>query len=190
MDNSRDSYPVVDLREQAVYMLTQAAPMMGMTPDEARLVLDVMRPVHLLPDTLLFEEGDTEDSNYMVLVLDGQVRASSAGLPGEEVVISVIGPGSLIGEMGVLDGGPRSATCTALTEVKLGVLSREAFMGLIKTQPAAASRLALALSKGLADRLRESNRRLRTLSQVTRALQSELDAVHAVNRRLLDAQGF
>ena len=82
-------------------MLTQAAPMMGMTPDEARLVLDVMRPVHLLPDTLLFEEGDTEDNNYMVLVLDGQVRASSAGLPGEEVVISVIGPGSLIGEMGV-----------------------------------------------------------------------------------------
>ncbi len=190
MDNSRDPYPAVDLREQALYMLTRAAPMMGMTPDEARLVLDVMRPVHLLADTLLFEEGDTEDNNYMVLVLDGQVRATSAGLPGEEVVISVIGPGSLIGEMGVIDGGPRSATCTALTDVKLGVLSREAFMGLIKTHPASASRLALALSKGLADRLRESNRRLRTLSQVTRALQSELDAVHAVNRRLLDAQGF
>ena len=51
MDNSRDSFPVVDLREQAVYMLTQAAPMMDMTPDEARLVLDVMRPVHLMPDT-------------------------------------------------------------------------------------------------------------------------------------------
>ena len=61
---------------------------------------------------------------------------------------------SVVGEVAFLDGGPRSATCTALTEVKLGVLSREAFMGLIETQPAAASRLALALSKGLADRLR------------------------------------
>jgi CRP-like cAMP-binding protein len=104
-------------------------------------------------------------------------------------VISVIDPGSLVGEMGVIDGGPRSASCTALTDVKLGVLSRASLLALIETHPAAAARLMLGVAKGLADRLREGNRRLRTLSQLTRALQSELDAAHAVNRRLLDAQG-
>lgn len=91
--------------------------------------------------------------------------------------------------MGVIDGGPRSASCTALTDVKLGVLSRTSLLALIETQPGAAARLMLGVAKGLAERLREGNRRLRTLSRVTRALQSELDAAHAVNRRLLDGQG-
>jgi CRP/FNR family cyclic AMP-dependent transcriptional regulator len=181
--------PRIDLREHAVFMLTQAAPMSGMTTEEAELVVNAMRPVQVLADTLLFEEGDSEDTDYMALVLEGQVRAETrTGMPGEEVVISIIGPGHLIGEMGVIDGEPRSASCTALTDIKLGVLSREALMTLLREHPAAASRLVLALSKGLAERLRESNRRLRTLSQVTRALQAELDAVHAVNRRLLDAR--
>jgi len=181
--------PRVDLREHAVFMLTQAAPMAGMTMEEAELIVDAMRPVHVVADTLLFEEGDAADTDYMALLLDGQVRAETrTGMPGEEVVISIIGPGSLIGEMGVIDGEPRSASCTSLTDVKLGVLSRGALMQLISQHPGAASRLVLAMSKGLAERLRESNRRLRTLSQVTRALQAELDAVHSVNRRLLDAQ--
>lgn len=96
----------------------------------------------------------------------------------------------LIGEMGVIDGGPRSASCTAITEVKRGVLSRTSLLTPIAEHPAAAARLMLGLSKELALRLREGNRRLRTLPQVTRALQLELDAVHAVNRRLLDSQDY
>ena len=109
--------------------------------------------------------------------------------PGDEIVMSLVGPGSLLGEMGVVDGGPRSATCTTLTDVKIGILSRESLLKLVQTHPAAAARLTLVLSRGLAARLREGNRRLRMVSQVTRALQSELSAVHAVNHKLLDAQG-
>ena len=148
-----------------------------------------MRPLHVLADTLLFEEGDAVDNDYMVLVLQGQLRAvSSTSIPDGEVVITVVGPGSLLGEMGVIDGGPRSASCTALTDVKLGVLSREALLGLIDSHPAVAARMMLGISAVLAGRLREGNRRMRTLSQVSRALQLELDAVHAVNRRLLEEQ--
>ncbi|CAN7195576.1 MULTISPECIES: cyclic nucleotide-binding domain-containing protein [unclassified Variovorax] len=190
MHDHRNPRPGVDLREHAVHLLMQAAPLAGMGLHEARVVVDAMRPLHLLADTLLFEEGDAVDNDYMVLVLDGQLRVvSSNGVPGDEVVISVIAPGSLVGEMGVIDGGPRSASCTALTDVKLGVLSRTSLLELIETHPGAAARLMLGVAKGLAERLREGNRRLRTLSRVTRALQSELDAAHAVNRRLLDAQG-
>jgi CRP-like cAMP-binding protein len=190
MHEHRNPRPGADLREHAVHLLMQAAPLAGLGLHEARIVVDAMRPLHLLADTLLFEEGDAVDNDYMVLVLDGQLRAvSSNGVSGDEVVISVIGPGSLVGEMGVIDGGPRSASCTSLTDVKLGVLSRSALLELVETHPGAAARLMLGVAKGLAERLREGNRRLRTLSQVSRALQSELDAAHAVNRRLLDAQG-
>ena len=56
---------------------------------------------------MVMEEGEAEDNDYMALVLEGEVRAESGtGIAGEEVVISVIGPGSLIGEMGVIDGAP------------------------------------------------------------------------------------
>ncbi|VTU14318.1 hypothetical protein RA8CHR_00529 [Variovorax sp. RA8] len=90
--------------------------------------------------------------------------------------------------MGVIDGGPRSASCTALTDVKLGVLPRASLLGMIESHPMVAARMMLGISTILAGRLREGNRRLRTLSQVSRALQLELDAVHAVNRRLLEEQ--
>lgn len=191
MDEISNLTTGADLREHAVDLLSHAASMAGIAPDEARRVVDAMRPVHLLPDTLVFQEGDAVDNDYLALVLEGQVRVvASAGEAGEEVVMSVIGPGGLIGEMGVIDGEARSASCTAITEVKLGVLSRASLLALIAEHPAAAARLLLGLSKGLALRLREGNRRLRTLSQVTRALQAELDAVHAVNRRLLDSQDY
>ncbi len=178
-----------DLREHAVRLLTRTAPAAGLSAEEARRVVDAMRPVHLLADTLVFEEGDAVDNDYLALVLEGQVRVATSAEAAEEVVISVIGAGQLIGEMGVIDGGPRSASCTTITDVKLGVLSRDALLGLIADHPAAAAGLMMGMAKGLALRLREGNRRLRTLSQVTRALQKELDAVHAVNRRLLDSQG-
>lgn len=179
----------IDLRERAVDLMHQAASTAGMTRSDAEVVVDAMKPLHLLADTLLFEEGDAADNDYMVLVLEGQLRAvSSAGIPGGEVVITVVGPGSLLGEMGVVDGGPRSASCTALTDVKLGVLSREAMMGLIEQHPAVGARLVLGVARIITGRLREGNRRLRTLSQVSRALQLELDAVHSVNRRLLEEQ--
>ena len=178
-----------DLREHAIDPLMQAAPLVGMSRAEAEAVIDVMKPLHVLADTLLFEEGDAADNDYMVLVLEGQLRAvSSSGIPDGEVVITVVGAGSLLGEMGVIDGGPRSASCTALTDVKLGVLSRAALLGLIDSHPTVAGRMMLGISTVLTGRLREGNRRLRTLSQVSRALQMELDAVHAVNRRLLEEQ--
>ena len=49
-----------------------------------------------------------------------------------------------------------------------------------------ASRLLLAMSKRIADHLRETNRKLMTFAQVSKALQQELDAAHGVNKRLPD----
>ncbi len=178
---------VPDARERAARLLMAATPLAQLSLADAMTVIGVMQPLFVRSGTLLMEEGETADTDYMALLLEGEVRAESGtGVPGQDVVISVIGAGSLIGEMGVLDGAPRSATCTALADLKLAILSRDALMALIDTHPGVAARLLLAISKGLSDRLRESNRRLRTLSQVSRAVQHELDAAHSVNRRLLN----
>ena len=94
------------------------------------------------------------------------------------MVMSVIGPGSMIGEMGLLDGEPRSASCTAATDLTAAVLPRDAMLKLIKTKSEVAARLMLAVSKRLSDRLREANRTIKTLDGMNRALQQELTLAH------------
>ena len=64
--------------------------------------------------------------------------------------------------------------------------TREALARLMDTHPSVAARLLLAMSKRIADHLRETNRKLMTFAQVSKALQQELDAAHGVNKRLLD----
>ena len=65
-------------------------------------------------------------------------------------------------------------------------LEEDALARLMNEQPGLAARLLLAISKRLSDHLREANRKILTFTQVSRALQQELDAAHAVNRRLLE----
>lgn len=167
-------------------MLMRASPVAELDFHDAGLVIDAMQPALVAAGTVFIEEGQTDGNEFMVLLIEGQVRAENAtGAAGENMVISLIGAGSLIGEMGLIDGAPRSATCTALSDLKLAILSREALRGLVETQPAIAARLLLAVASLLGERVRENNRRLRTLSQVAKAMQRELDATHAVNRRLL-----
>lgn len=179
----------VNLREEAALMLTRSSIVAELDIHDARVIVDAMRPMAVKAGTMIMTEGQTDDVDYMALVLEGQVRAEGTGVgDGDEVVISVIDAGQLFGEMGLIDGSPRSATCTALTDLKLAVLTRKALRGLVEVQPAVAARLMLSISRALAERLRESNRRLRTLSQISRAMQAELGAVHAVNKRLLAAQ--
>jgi len=176
----------IPLREQAAMMLMRASPIAPLDVHDAGLVIDAMQPVFVEAGTVFIEEGQTDNNEFMALLIEGQVRAENAtNAPGEDMVISVIDAGSLIGEMGLIDGAPRSATCTALTDLKLAILTREALRGLIALHPAVASRLLLAVAGLLGVRVRENNRRLRTLSQVTKAMQRELDATHAINRRLL-----
>lgn len=187
--NARDGGARSGSRNDAAKMLMRGSLVAQLDAHEAELVIGVMRPQFVKAGTVIMREGEAEDVDYMALLLEGQVRAeSSANMPGDEVVISIIGPGQMIGEMGLLDGAPRSATCTALTDLKLGILSRTALRGLVEVQPAVATRLMLLISQSLSDRLRESNRRYRMLSRVTRALQRELDATHSVNRRLMDGE--
>jgi CRP/FNR family cyclic AMP-dependent transcriptional regulator len=186
MSNLRD--PSTPLRDQAALMLMRASPVAELDVHDAGLVIDAMQPVFVEAGTVFIEEGQTDGNEFMALLIEGQVRAENAtGAPGEDMVISLIGAGSLIGEMGLIDGAPRSATCTALTDLKLAILSRDALRGLVEVQPAVAARLLLTVSGLLGVRVRENNRRLRTLSQVAKAMQRELDATHAINRRLLRA---
>ena len=132
-------------------------------------------------DTVLFREGDTGSVNTMLLLLDGQVVVD-AGQPSDSqsVEIAVIGPGSIIGEMSLLDGAPRSARCTTVSPVKAAGLSRGGLERLIEEHPRVAAKLMVGIAQRIADRLRSVGHQLLFYAQIAATLENQL----AQQRRL------
>src|SRR5574337_1202851 len=172
------------VQEHAASLLVTQGALVALNPADALVVVGYMRPHRISAGTVLMRQGEHGGDEAMGLILSGEVTVESVSAT-EDVVVSVLGPGSLIGELGLIDQAARSATCTAASDLALAVLKREAFEQLMAAQPDVATRLMLAISQRVAGHLRETNRKLLTLARVTKALKQELDAAHAVNRRLL-----
>lgn len=173
---------------KAAALLVTDGALVELSAADARTVVGYMQPQLAKAGEVVIREGAAALSNFMALVLDGEVTIENtvpSAVDGS-MVVSVLGAGSLIGDMGIIDGAPRSATCVASTELAMAVLTRDAMKRLMDEQPAVAARLLMAMSKRIADHLRETNRKLMTFAQVSKALQQELDAAHGVNKRLLD----
>lgn len=170
--------PELAPEEVAARMLVTPTALDDLTLSDAVKVVRYMRPKLIRAGTVFIREGELQRNDYMMLVLEGDIAVENA-LPGqdESMVVNVIGPGHMIGEMGLLDGSPRSATCTANTDVAVAVLSRTALMRLLKDEPRVGSRLLLAISTRMAQRLRETTRKLRTFAQMNKAMHEELQVV-------------
>src|SRR3974377_249263 len=69
--------------------------------------------------------GGEGDGCYRVE--EGLLKASVAGPNGGERILAILGPGSVVGELSMIDGAPRSASVAALRESKLCFVSRADF---------------------------------------------------------------
>ena len=100
--------------------------------------------------SVLAREGDSGVGFF--LILDGEVSVALAGRPLRKMV-----PGDFFGEISLLDGGPRTATCTAQTEVTTLGITPWTFKRLIEQNPSIASKML----KVMAQRLRSAAKQLR-----------------------------
>jgi CRP-like cAMP-binding protein len=96
----------------------------------------------------------------MMLVLSGTVDVTKRSARGTPSRLAVIKSGASVGEMSMLDGAPRNATCSALEEVEAGVLTRLAIERLIREHPAVGAKLLVKLTQTLAQRLRNTSNQL------------------------------
>jgi CRP-like cAMP-binding protein len=181
---SRSSKPFKDAKqEKAAQLLITPTALADLSASDARVVVGFMKPKRFALGTVFIKEGEATHTDFMMLILDGEVLVQNeVASANDSMVMSIIGPGSMIGEMGVLDGAPRSATCTATTDLSVALLSREALLKIINDDAPVAARLMLAISKRLSDRLREANRKIRSLGGLSRALQQELDVAHKMRQ--------
>lgn len=79
----------------------------------------------------LFFEGD--DSGSLGALLDGRLKLVVSSPAGEELLLRVIERGAVFGEVGVVDGGPRSATVEALTDGRVVLLAAEEIWRLLRS---------------------------------------------------------
>jgi CRP/FNR family transcriptional regulator, cyclic AMP receptor protein len=165
-----------DSAELAAELLAAPDAMMRLSLDEARLVVSYMNPRKFPEGTVFIQEGDKNNTDYMVLVLDGEVTVESITVSRTApVTTAVLGSGSLLGEMGIVDGEPRSATCTATTEVRAAIFTRTALETLITEHPAIGAKFMMSISLRIAERLRDTAEKLKLYSQLTQAMQQEID---------------
>src|SRR3954453_8189157 len=61
---------------------------------------------------------EDDDGSQVVIVRSGIVKVSVAARSGRDVIVHVFDEGSILGELSAVDGAPRAATVTALTDVE------------------------------------------------------------------------
>ena len=123
------------------------------------LLLPYLRPMELPVGQVLFAQGTTERTLY--LVESGSLTVHYEDEQ-QRVRLAIVGPGSVVGEGAFFSHRPRSATVQAGAASKLWALAAMRFAELANRQPAVALQLALAAGAVQAKRL--SNRRRRVAS--------------------------
>lgn len=95
----------------------------------------------------------------LMVVLHGSVKVSSMSLAGREIVFNIITTGEIVGEIAVLDEGPRTCDAAAMTDCELLVLNRRDFMPLLERH----ADICLLLIKILCTRLRHTSEQVEDL---------------------------
>jgi CRP-like cAMP-binding protein len=132
-----------------------------------------MSEQHYAARHLIFQEGDLGDDLFMVET--GIVRITMESREGDEAILGEVHSCETFGELGILDGAPRSATATAMVETTAFRLPGRAFRDLIQADP----EFRHSVLVGLADEVRRANRNVGELHflDVAGRLASRLAAI-------------
>jgi len=106
----------------------------------------------------LIREGDSGD--FMVFLLEGRCEIVKTDPDGVPQRISVAGPGKILGEMSMIDGEPRFASCLALEDTLFAMIDRDGLSRIIADDPRFGIKILLELVLLLSQRLRATSSRL------------------------------
>lgn len=99
----------------------------------------------------IYAKGSPGES--MMAVLRGTAKMTSVSRDGKEIVLNIMHPGEIFGEIALLDGGARSADAIAMTDCEILILLRRDFMPILKKR----ADICLILMGILCQRLRQTS---------------------------------
>jgi CRP/FNR family cyclic AMP-dependent transcriptional regulator len=102
----------------------------------------------------ILREGDA--GNFMLIVLTGTVDIIKSAGTADEMALATLGPGALVGELSLVDGDRRYASCVARTPADFAVLTRDALDDLLMDNPRLGNKLLLLLLRANTAHWRDS----------------------------------
>jgi CRP-like cAMP-binding protein len=129
------------------------------SPAEVRLLAHFMDVYRAQPAVEIIREGDGGD--FMLMVVEGKVEVLKRDRWNTPQLLALVEPGKTLGEMSMIDGEARFATCIAAEQpVLIAVLDRESLARIIVEQPLLGAKILMELVLMLSQRLRATSQKL------------------------------
>jgi CRP/FNR family cyclic AMP-dependent transcriptional regulator len=139
------------MADDLVAMLSAVPLFSGVEPADLAALATRLRRRTYRRNEVILHRGDPAGALH--IIRSGRVKITLPSEEGEETVLALPGPGSCFGEVAALDGGPRSATVTAVEPTETFMLLRDDLLSFAREHP----EFALALIVSLAALLRRAN---------------------------------
>lgn len=135
-----------------LHRLKNSALFSSLSALELRIVDGLMHERRYLSQEIVFDQG--EEGQALYLITSGRVAISRANGTQFDVVAE-LGPGSVFGDLALLDDTPRNAQARAMENCQLAVFFRADFLSLMETDAIIGYKISLALARLIGQRLRD-----------------------------------
>lgn len=162
-------------KDEALNLLHGSELFAGLGTPEREALAVSMQKRRFRANEALFYEGD--EGSHLYVIASGRVSISARSTEGREVLVALLGPGEIIGELSLLDGATRMAEARAAEETSAYLLSAAALNDCMDKFP----EISRALLRILAGRLRRADEAI--------ADAAFLDVAGRVAKRLVDLAG-
>jgi CRP-like cAMP-binding protein len=142
---------------------------------EVGLLSQFMQVYRAEPGAEIIREGETGD--FMVFLIEGGIEVFKQDRWNAPRLIALIAPGQSFGEMSMIDGEPRFASCVSAETCMMAVLSRDSLARIILEQPTLGAKILMELAHMLSQRLRQTSSRLLDYMDREKSDQGALPAV-------------
>src|SRR5689334_16568561 len=136
------------MNQDIISQLKKTSLFSGLSNDALSALAQKTSTRKLKKDDVLMRKGETGDSLF--LIHEGWVKIVTEDSKGDELILNKCGPGEAIGEMALLDRGPRSATVIATEDASVLELKQDAFQEIMDQRPD----VSLSIIRKYSERLR------------------------------------
>jgi CRP/FNR family transcriptional regulator, cyclic AMP receptor protein len=139
-------------------LIPKCALLENFSPAEVQLLAHFMHVYRAAPTVEIIREGDGGD--FMLMILEGRVEVHKRDRWNTQQLLAAVDAGRTLGEMSMIDGEPRFATCIAAEPTLFAMLDRESLARIIVEQPLLGAKILMELVLMLSQRLRATSQRL------------------------------
>jgi CRP/FNR family transcriptional regulator len=143
--------------ERRLWYIKNAALFSWLGEEELKTLAERSEMTSCKRNTRLFFAEEPSDNIY--LVKEGRIKLLRANVVGREIILDILGPGEIFGELALVDEEHRSHSAEAIDDVLVCIIKREDFEGILQRHP----EMALRVLKLIGLRRRELEMRLEDL---------------------------